>query len=169
MARHFSRHKKIRHCTLSMVPISVSAIYHQPSHRTSSSYIQSMWRISYAILTLYALNRVLFVSSFAILHSQKYQDNQLPTTLKSSVDDSESVNNVGKNNKEKDGAQMYSSPQSPPKYSMGAPIGSENVGNMLFDEEILKSGRGDIRVGSIGRWKDFKGNEIVRDWNHKMK
>jgi hypothetical protein len=49
------------------------------------------------------------------------------------------------------------------KLQMGASIGAENVGNMLFNEEILKGGRGDVRVGSIGRWKDFKGNEIVRN------
>ena len=50
-----------------------------------------------------------------------------------------------------------------PLLQMGASIGAENVGKMLFDEEILKSGRGDVRVGATGRWKDFKGNEIVRN------
>ena len=29
---------------------------------------------------------------------------------------------------------------------MGASIGAENVGRMLFDEEIFKSGGGDVRV-----------------------
>lgn len=53
------------------------------------------------------------------------------------------------------------------KLQMGASIGAENVGNMLFNEEILKGGRGDVRVGSIGRWKDFKGNEIVRNQDSK--
>lgn len=47
--------------------------------------------------------------------------------------------------------------------NMGASIGSQNVGQMLFNEELLKSGRGDVRVGHIGRWKDFRGNEIVSD------
>lgn len=45
---------------------------------------------------------------------------------------------------------------------MGTAIGAENVGSMLFNEDILSSGRGDVRVGPTGRWKDFKGNEIVR-------
>ena len=48
-------------------------------------------------------------------------------------------------------------------FKMGASIGAENVGRMLFDEEIFKSGGGDVRVGATGRWKDFKGNEIVRN------
>ena len=47
--------------------------------------------------------------------------------------------------------------------NMGASIGAQNVGEMLFNEELLKSGRGDVRVGHIGRWKDFRGNEIVPD------
>ena len=47
------------------------------------------------------------------------------------------------------------------KFSMGASIGAQNVGEMLFNEELLKSGRGDVRVGPMRRWKDFRGNEIV--------
>ena len=47
--------------------------------------------------------------------------------------------------------------------NMGASIGAQNVGEMLFNEQLLKSGRGDVRVGHIGRWKDFRGNEIVPD------
>jgi len=46
--------------------------------------------------------------------------------------------------------------------NMGASIGAQNVGEMLFNEQLLKSGRGDVRVGPI-RWKDFRGNEIVPD------
>lgn len=52
---------------------------------------------------------------------------------------------------------------------MGSSIGAENVGRMLFNEEILKSGRGDIRIGSMGKWKDFKGNGIVRNEEPKSK
>ena len=48
-------------------------------------------------------------------------------------------------------------------FKMGASIDAENVGRMLFDEEIFKSGGGDVRVGATVRWKDFKGNEIVRN------
>ena len=48
-------------------------------------------------------------------------------------------------------------------YSMGTTIGAQNVGEMLFNKELLKSGRGDVRVGSSKRWKDFRGNEIVPD------
>ena len=46
---------------------------------------------------------------------------------------------------------------------MGASIGSENVGEMLFNEELLKSGRGDVSIGSAGKWKDFRGNEIIQN------
>jgi len=48
---------------------------------------------------------------------------------------------------------------------MGASIGAQNVGEMLFNEQLLKSGRGDVRVGPMSRWKDFRGNEIVPDNN----
>lgn len=48
-------------------------------------------------------------------------------------------------------------------YSMGTTIGAQNVGEMLFNKELLKSGRGDVRVGPMNRWKDFRGNEIVPD------
>jgi hypothetical protein len=46
---------------------------------------------------------------------------------------------------------------------MGTSIGAQNVGEMLFNEQLLKSGRGDVRVGPMRRWKDFRGNEIVPD------
>lgn len=48
-------------------------------------------------------------------------------------------------------------------YSMGTTIGAQNVGEMLFNKELLKSGRGDVRVPTMKRWKDFRGNEIVPD------
>ena len=42
-------------------------------------------------------------------------------------------------------------------FKMGASVGAENnVGRMHLDEEVLKSGRGDVSVGATGRWKDFK-------------
>ena len=47
--------------------------------------------------------------------------------------------------------------------NMGVSIGAQNVGEMLFNEQLLKSGRGDVRVGHIGKWKDFRGNEIIPD------
>ena len=57
----------------------------------------------------------------------------------------------------------FSSTPPPPRAApnMGASIGAQNVGEMLFNEQLLKSGRGDVRIGSMGRWKDFRGNEIV--------
>lgn len=76
--------------------------------------------------------------------------------LRSSVDDS-SDHSENEPNDESPGLDI------PPLLQMGASIGAENVGRMLFDEEILKSGRGDKRVGTTGRWRDFKGNEIVRN------
>ncbi len=55
------------------------------------------------------------------------------------------------------------------KFSEGAPIGAENVGRMLFLDGILKSGRGDVRVGATVRWKDFKGTEIIRNSDPEAK
>jgi hypothetical protein len=52
-----------------------------------------------------------------------------------------------------------------PSLNMGASIGAQNVGEMLFNEQLLISGRGDVRVGPMRRWKDFRGNEIVPDNN----
>jgi hypothetical protein len=48
--------------------------------------------------------------------------------------------------------------------NMGTTIGAQNVGEMLFNKELLKSGRGDVRVGASKRWKDFRG-KIVPDNN----
>ena len=64
---------------------------------------------------------------------------------------------------EDDDEEEISTHASSQKPQMGSSIGAENVGRMLFNEDILKSGRGDVRIGSMGRWKDFKGNEIVRN------
>jgi len=43
----------------------------------------------------------------------------------------------------------------------GTSIGFEGVGNMLFNEDLIKSGRVDIGVGSSNTYKDFRGNEII--------
>lgn len=43
----------------------------------------------------------------------------------------------------------------------GTAIGWQGVGNMLFNEELLKSGRVDMGVGSMNKYRDFRGNEIV--------
>ena len=43
----------------------------------------------------------------------------------------------------------------------GTEIGWQGVGNMLFNEELLKSGRVDMGVGATNKYKDFRGNEIV--------
>mmetsp|Transcript_25080 Transcript_25080/g.52765 ORF Transcript_25080/g.52765 Transcript_25080/m.52765 type:complete len:149 (+) Transcript_25080:296-742(+) len=47
------------------------------------------------------------------------------------------------------------------KFNMGTSIGAQNVGEMLFNEELLKSGRGDVRIGSTKRWKNFRGSEFI--------
>ena len=86
-------------------------------------------------------------------------DHQLVSSTKRCVhkeDHERTLSNADAYDKE----QMPASSQSP---QMGASISAENVGNMLFNEDILKGGRGDVRVGSTGRWKDFKGNEIIRN------
>ena len=44
---------------------------------------------------------------------------------------------------------------------MGTTIGWQGVGNMLFNEELQKSGRVDLGVGSSNTYKDFRGNDIV--------
>ncbi len=62
-----------------------------------------------------------------------------------------------------DDASNVATPASTSKPNMGASIGAHNVGEMLFNEQLLKSGRGDVRVGPMSRWKDFRGNEIVPD------
>ena len=43
----------------------------------------------------------------------------------------------------------------------GTSIGPQNVGQMLFNEDLLKSGRGDLGVGSKNQWRDFRGMEYV--------
>ena len=48
-----------------------------------------------------------------------------------------------------------------PSVNTGAPIGWEGVGGMLFDEDLLKSGRVDLGVGSSNRYKGFRGNVVV--------
>jgi len=43
----------------------------------------------------------------------------------------------------------------------GTAIGFEGVGSMLFNEDLIKSGRVDIGVGTSNTYKDFRGNEII--------
>ncbi|KAL7469283.1 hypothetical protein ACHAXS_009544 [Conticribra weissflogii] len=54
-----------------------------------------------------------------------------------------------------------SNPEGAKKYNTGTAIGAQNVGEMLFNEGLLKSGRGDVRIGSTKKWKDFRGSEFV--------
>ena len=57
-------------------------------------------------------------------------------------------------------------------YDTGTSIGWQGVGNMLFDESLLRSGRVDLGAGPTRRYRDFRGNNIVpksidadvRDW-----
>jgi len=46
-------------------------------------------------------------------------------------------------------------------FNTGTSIGWQGVGNMLFNEALLKSGRVDMGVGSANKYRDFRGNEIV--------
>ena len=60
-------------------------------------------------------------------------------------------------------------PKSNTSYNTGTPIGSQGVGNMLFNEELLKSGRVDLGVGSTNRYRDFRGNEVIPKVDPAMK
>ena len=61
-------------------------------------------------------------------------------------------------------------------YDTGTSIGWQGVGNMLFDESLLRSGRVDMGAGATKRYRDFRGNDIVpksidpdaRDWLSDM-
>ncbi len=52
-------------------------------------------------------------------------------------------------------------PKSNDGMNTGTPIGSQLVGNMLFNDDLLKSGRVDLGVGTANKYRDFRGNEIV--------
>ena len=67
----------------------------------------------------------------------------------------------GVNAQEYDDDQSSSSQGDSPSVNTGAPIGWEGVGGMLFNEDLLKSGRVDLGVGSSNRYRDFRGNEVV--------
>lgn len=43
----------------------------------------------------------------------------------------------------------------------GALIGWQGVGNMLFNESLIKSGNVDIGVGPTNRYRNFRGNEVL--------
>eukprot|EP00581_Thalassiosira_minuscula_P018566 CAMPEP_0183733368 /NCGR_PEP_ID=MMETSP0737-20130205/40989_1 /TAXON_ID=385413 /ORGANISM="Thalassiosira miniscula, Strain CCMP1093" /LENGTH=150 /DNA_ID=CAMNT_0025966609 /DNA_START=175 /DNA_END=627 /DNA_ORIENTATION=- len=45
--------------------------------------------------------------------------------------------------------------------NMGTAIGSQGVGNMLFNEALLQSGRVDLGVGPTKRYRDFRGNDVI--------
>jgi hypothetical protein len=96
-------------------------------------------------------------------HRIGYVDQIRSPTVLSSRKESDSVEKIDV------GANIENGPAAVPNptFQMGASIGAENVSKMLFNEEILKGGRGDVRVGSIGRWKDFKGNDIVRNQDNR--
>ncbi len=44
--------------------------------------------------------------------------------------------------------------------STGTSIDWQGVGNMLFNEPLLKSGNGDIGVGPTNRYQNFRGNQV---------
>ena len=84
-------------------------------------------------------------------------------TYESAEESSITSDSNGDNGSEDDASNIKPPATTSAAPNMGASIGASNVGQMLFNEELLKSGRGDVRVGHIGRWKDFRGNEIVSD------
>ena len=48
------------------------------------------------------------------------------------------------------------------EFNTGTLINSGGVGNMLFNEHLQRSGRVDLGVGAINKYRDFRGNEIVK-------
>ena len=115
----------------------------------------SSWILRFTAINVYVIETSAFNAN-PMLSECLCNTHNHNIALRSSVDDSsDHSENEPKN--ESPGFDI------PPLLQMGASIGAENVGRMLFDEEILKSGRGDVRVGTTGRWRDFKGNEIVRN------
>jgi len=64
-------------------------------------------------------------------------------------------NNPSNNNNNNNSSSSSSSSSS------GTDIGAQGVGRMLFNEELMKSGRVDLGVGSKNRYRDFRGNVIV--------
>lgn len=48
------------------------------------------------------------------------------------------------------------------EFNTGTLIGSGGVGKMLFNEHLQRSGRVDLGVGATNKYRDFRGNEIVR-------
>eukprot|EP00804_Cyclotella_cryptica_P007848 CCRYP_001415-RA/>CCRYP_001415-RA protein AED:0.28 eAED:0.28 QI:0/-1/0/1/-1/1/1/0/133 len=100
-----------------------------------------------------------------IILCDKYE---LQKSLSLSSYDSRTTTEVDKDG---EGAEpLTGSPEmKPSKFSEGVSICAENVGRMLFLDDILKGGRGDVRVGATGRWKDFKGNEIIRNADPEAK
>jgi hypothetical protein len=48
------------------------------------------------------------------------------------------------------------------EFNTGTLIGSGGVGNMLFNEHLQRSGRVDLGVGATNKYRDFRGNEIVK-------
>jgi len=94
--------------------------------------------------------------------------NELPKSLSLSRYDSRTTTEVSEDS-EGDKSVTGSPQTKPSQFSQGASIGAENVGRMLFLDDILKSGRGDVRVGATGSWKDFKGNEIIRNADPESK
>ena len=48
------------------------------------------------------------------------------------------------------------------EFNTGTLIGSGGVGNMLFNEHLQRSGRVDLGVGATNKYRDFRGNGIVK-------
>lgn len=47
-------------------------------------------------------------------------------------------------------------------FNTGTLIGSGGVGDMLFNEQLQRSGRVDLGVGATNKYRDFRGNEIIK-------
>jgi hypothetical protein len=53
-------------------------------------------------------------------------------------------------------------------FNTGTLIGSGGVGTMLFNEHLQRSGRVDLGVGATNKYRDFRGNEIVKKDGHPI-
>lgn len=100
------------------------------------------------------LLHVSLTSVYAFIHTNRFHRHLMLHTS----DDYEGLNVLTENGDE-NGANTNNNNAN--NINMGTSIGWQGVGNMLFNEELQKSGRVDLGVGTSNTYKDFRGNDIV--------
>ena len=100
---------------------------------------------------------VSLTSAYAFIHTNRFHRHYL-------VLHTSDINRGGVNNASEeivDNGASSNNNKNTNDINMGTTIGWQGVGNMLFNEELQKSGRVDLGVGSSNTYKDFRGNDIV--------